>query len=140
MEGFTHSILAHHCRIRSFTHKGVRIWVLRDIEEVLALSSGSLRKIKFEDYEQPYEPLPCSAGQGFRNFSTVSDFGLFRVLYTTRSNRAKEIRRAVFHSMNEWVKAEDEGPQPIWSPASRPGFKPKQVDEVCSAVQRLSLE
>ena len=90
IEAWTLSTLNHKCRIRSYTHKGMRLWVVKDLTEVLGV--GRLHITSFEDYEVCNEKLPAPSNKGYQNYTMLTDFGLFRVLYTCRSKKASEIQ------------------------------------------------
>ena len=82
----------------------------------------------------------------------LTDFGLFRVLYTSRSKHAKAIRRQVFHSIYSWVN-EDEttsSEKPEESPEEIAQFvintivskavEEAEIDELTSVIQRLDFD
>ena len=150
IEAWTLSTLNHTCQIRSYTHKGMRLWVAKDLTEVLGV--GRLRLEAFEDYEVCNEKLPAPSNGGFQNNTMLTDFGLFRVLYTSRSTKASEIRRHVFHCINNWVNEDKpaSSEKPEESPEEIAQFvintivskavEEAEIDELTSVIQRLDFD
>ena len=138
MESFSLFYLAHHYEVRCFREGSIRLWVAKDVGYAIGNKRAYKEQARFEDYEIWHKRLRVETFQSPQKHVMLTDAGLYRLLYSGRSEQVKEIRRQLFLLMNPEF-AQTAGKKPSSDSGSDNDTEFDPVKKLELAVSNLGL-